>query len=175
MSPSPMDTTINNAARKLAKGQFTHLNFNELRTLGLKFGESWERELEMEVDRATHNVVGLALQFFVDGRGPNQGYSGAIKCLRGYVGESCAPGLTKEDCDALSAAWASIAECVHKRCLEKEASLGGVEYVKILGIWFHAGSGSTLRGVDESGNVVPVADIIASLEDAAEDPDQSDG
>jgi hypothetical protein len=152
MPAAKIDHVIVCAARKIAAGNPTTLNFMELRTLGLRFHESWERELEMQVDATTHHNPGLAMQFFIDGRGPNKGYSGAISCLRGYIGDPAAPRLTKEDCDALEAAWKEIANQVSNRCHEKESTFEFVEYTKILGIWFHAGSGKRCQPVDEHGN-----------------------
>lgn len=81
--------------------------------MGLDHGQSWEREIEMAVDSATSHNVGLTAQFFDDATGPRMGYAGALDCLNDYVGQPCAPGLTKENVDKLRKEWEAIANRIH--------------------------------------------------------------
>lgn len=107
-----MRTPYEMAVTKAKANQECFLNFHEVRAVDKRHGKSFERELEMRVDNAVNYNVGLSGQFFTDAHGPKKGYTGAIECLSGYVGDPCAEGMTIGQVDQLKTQWRDIAHSI---------------------------------------------------------------
>lgn len=165
MAKEPLNLT--SARRKIASGAAIKLNFGEVRDLGLKFHQSWEREIEMAVDAATGFNCPLTQQFFMDARGPMQGYSGAMSCLRGYICDPVAPALTAESFQTLESAMSSVIARIEAAVGYVEVSFDGVEYSRYCNIWHHAPTGKELKPVKADGSAMSdleFSEFLAALE-----------
>lgn len=112
-------TPYQTALAKVQAGKELFLNFMEVRAVDQRHHKSFEREIEFCVDDAVSYNVGLSGQFFVDARGPDRGYSGALACLKNYVGEDCAPGLTHGQVERLRVKWADIANSIKSQIMNQ--------------------------------------------------------
>lgn len=144
------------AARKIMAGASINLNFEEVRQIGLRYSQSYEREIEMAVDEATDHNVGMTLQFFEDAHGAHIGYSGALQCMESYADDPRWPAFTKAAYTKLISEVETILTRLSKRAHDevRHVNRDGVEYEKWFGIWRHAGSGQQVKPVRADGTTM---------------------